>query len=98
MKLQGHIQKKSVTSLAFVTLLSMLLTACVFGATAVKPTPTPKHTPTPTPTPTPTFTPTPTPDPTPTYPTVVPPNKVLGIAEDTQKNFKSIPWVRLGYA
>ena len=96
MKVQGHIQKKSVTILAFVTLLSMLLTACVFGATAVKPTPTPKHTPTPTPTPT--FTPTPTPDPTPTYPAAVPPNKVLGIAEDTQKSFKSIPWVRLGYA
>ncbi len=83
MKVQGHVQKKSVTILAFVTLLSMLLTACVFGATAVKPTPTPKHTPTPTPTPT--FSPTPTPDPTPTYPTVIPPNKVLGIAEDTQK-------------
>ncbi len=96
MKVQGHVQKKSVTILAFVTLLSMLLTACVFGATAVKPTPTPKHTPTPTPTPT--FTPTPTPDPTPTYPAVVPPNRVLGIADDTQKSFKSIPWVRLGYA
>ncbi|OLD80462.1 MAG: hypothetical protein AUG54_05230 [Ktedonobacter sp. 13_1_20CM_4_53_7] len=88
MKVQGHVQKKSMTILAFVTLLSMLLTACVFGATAVKPTPTPKHTPTPTPTPT--FTPTPTPDPTPTYPAVVPPNRVLGIAEDTQKSFKSI--------
>ena len=83
MKVQGHVQKKSVTILVFVTLLSMLLTACGFGATAVKPTPTPKHTPTPTPTPT--FTPTPTPDPTPTYPAVVPSSKVLGIAEDTQK-------------
>src|SRR5207247_2611860 len=96
MKVQEHVQKKSMTILAFVTLLSILLTSCAFGATAVKPTPTPKRTPTPTPSPT--FTPTPTPDPTPTYPAMVPPAKVLGIAEDTQKPFTGIPWIRLGYA
>src|SRR3989440_2916233 len=95
MKVQGHVQKKSMTILAFVTLLSMLLTACVFGATAVKPTPTPKHTPTPTPTPT--FTPTPTPDPTPTYPPTVSSARILGVVADAIHPFTDLPWVRVSY-
>jgi hypothetical protein len=95
MKVQGYVQKKSMTRLALVILLSILLTACAFGATAVQPAPTPKHTPKPTPTPT--FTPPPTPDPTPTYPAVVPPAKVLGIVAETTNPFKEIPWVRVSY-
>src|SRR5947209_20382198 len=93
MKVQGHVQKKSITILAFVTLLSIFLTSCVFGATAVKPTPTPKHTPTPTPT----FTPTPTLDPTPTYPPGVSSEKILGIVAETTNPFQDIPWVRVSY-
>jgi hypothetical protein len=96
MKMQEHVKRTSMIILAFIAIMSILLSACASQAATVQVTPTPKHTPTPTPTPT--FTPTPTPDPTPTYPSTVSPSRILGVVADVSSPFTGIPWVRVSYA